>query len=150
LAKGGKWYNFPCLAQKQTLRFLGIQCEDEWQGFLIAFTDWECRLPEQENQGMVYVDYLSTAHWNLSGFTATPRFRGVGLLLIREAVKISHAMGYEGRIGLHSLPQAEGFYRGRCGMNDVGKDKRYYNLRYFEMTAAQAEAFLATKSETTR
>jgi hypothetical protein len=45
-----------------------------------------------------------------------------------------------GRLGL-SLPQADAFYR-KIGMTDLGQDSAYQNLRYFEMTAEQARAFL--------
>ena len=46
-----------------------------------------------------------------------------------------------GRIGLHSLPQAEKFYR-RWGMVDLGPDKLYEDLHYFELTTAQANRHL--------
>jgi len=48
--------------------------------------------------------------------------------------------GFKGRLGLHSLPQADNFYR-KIGMTDLGQDASYQNLRYFEMTSEQARAF---------
>jgi hypothetical protein len=54
---------------------------------------------------------------------------------------LSEEEGFKGRIGLHSLPQADEFYRLR-GMTDLGTDQTNQNLRYFEMTAEQARAFL--------
>jgi hypothetical protein len=50
---------------------------------------------------------------------------------------------FKGRIGLHSLPQANAFYANTCGMTDLGFDQDYEGLRYFEMTPGQAEAFIA-------
>ncbi len=47
-----------------------------------------------------------------------------------------------GRIGLHSLRQAESFYRDTCGMAGLGEDPNEYNLPYFEMTEAQANQFI--------
>ena len=47
------------------------------------------------------------------------------------------------RIGLHSLPQANGFYANTCGMTDLGADLDHRGLRYFEMTPEQAQAFIA-------
>ena len=44
-------------------------------------------------------------------------------------------------MALHSLPQAERYYRDVCGMTDLGPDPAYDNLRYFEMTAEQAAEF---------
>ena len=52
-------------------------------------------------------------------------------------------MGLEGRVGLHSLPQAEGFYKTRCKMTDFGKDSGYFDLTYFEYTGQQATEWLA-------
>ncbi len=63
-----------------------------------------------------------------------PRLRGVGSALITAAVALSDDEGFKGRLGLHSLPQADAFYR-KIGMTDLGQDTAYQNLRYFEMTA---------------
>lgn len=49
-------------------------------------------------------------------------------------------MGFGGRIGLHSLPQAETFYRD--WMTDFGRDPQHQGLRYFEMSESQPQAFL--------
>ena len=56
---------------------------------------------------------------------------------------MSRQSGFAGRVGLHSLPQAEPFYRDVCGMTDLGEDPNEYDLRYFEMTEAQAARFLS-------
>ena len=39
-------------------------------------------------------------------------------------------------------PQADDFYRRRCGMTDLGADPNYQNLRYFEMTEEQSRVFI--------
>ena len=51
--------------------------------------------------------------------------------------------GYKGRVGLHSLPQSNGWYANVCGMADLGADAGYQNLRYFEMVPDMADAFIA-------
>lgn len=96
----------------------------------------------QAGKPLVYVEYLEVAPWNRPELGATPRLRGVGGALITAAIALSNEEGFRGRIGLHSLPQADAFYRRRCGMTDLGTDPGYQNLRYFEMTAEQARAFL--------
>ena len=63
-------------------------------------------------------------------------------MLLGTAVAISQMQGLDGRCGLHSLPLAEGFYR-RAGMQDLGIDPKYHDLRYFEFDAAAARAFIA-------
>jgi hypothetical protein len=119
-----------------------LTCEDRLQGLmLVNLVSSTARLPEQQGKHLVYVDFVSTAPWNRPDFVDTPRFVGVGSVLIRVAVELSRAEGFRGRIGLHSLGQAERFYRKTCGMTDVGPDTGYYNLRYFEMTETQANTF---------
>ncbi len=91
---------------------------------------------------LVYVDYLESAPWNLRIGSTPPRFMGVGTILIAEAVRISLDWGFEGRIGLHSLPQAETFYKSRCRMAELGQDVQYFDLTYFEFTTQQAMEWL--------
>jgi hypothetical protein len=98
--------------------------------------------PSQAGKPLVYVDYLEVAPWNRPELGTKPRLRGVGTALITAVVALSEDEGFKGRIGLHSLPQADDFYRRRCGMTDLGPDQAYQNLRYFEMTAEQARSFL--------
>ncbi len=120
---------------------VAAECEGEPQGVMAVF-----RAPRRARLGdghVVYVDYVETAPWNLKGMGAAPRFLGVGSVLLTEAVRLSLEMRLEGRVGLHSLPQAEGFYE-RCGMTRVGPDPTYYDLAYFEFTGQQAAAWLAT------
>ena len=74
-------------------------------------------------------------------FVATPRYKGAGTLLMRTAIELSLELEYKGRIGLHSLRQADGFYT-HCGMTDLGPDAAFYGLRYFEMTSEQAALYL--------
>lgn len=101
------------------------------------------RAPAHRGKPLVYVDYLEVAPWNRSDLGHSPRLKGAGTALIVAAVSLSDQEGFAGRIGLHSLPQADSFYRERCGMTDLGPDPGYsHQLRYFEMTAEQAHAFL--------
>ena len=105
------------------------------------------RAPEQRGKSLVYVEFLETAPWNIRSLTGSSRFKGVGSALMSAAVALSLEEGFKGRLGLHSLPQADDFYRDTCGMSDFGKDPAYLNLRYFEMTAIQALAFIDEESE---
>ena len=122
-------------------RLYGIECDGQMQGLMLVSVSKRCRLPIQADEPLVYVDYLSTAPWNLRNLTATPRFAGVGRTLLFSAIMQSRTLGFEGRVGLHSLPQAEVFYTQTCGMTDTGDDAAEYGLRYFEMTTAQADEF---------
>jgi hypothetical protein len=50
-------------------------------------------------------------------------------------------LGYEGRIGLVSLPRAEGFYEQRIGMTRYAPDPDHQNLVYFELTLESVDRF---------
>ena len=121
-----------------------IVCDGLTQGMMIVDTvKKRCRLDSQKGQHLVYVKFVETAPWNRGELFDPPRYRGIGSILIRAAVTLSEDSEFHGRIGLHSLPQANGFYANTCGMTDLGADPNYQGLRYFEMTPEQARAFVA-------
>jgi hypothetical protein len=124
-----------------------VVCEDLTQGLMRVDLTKSAREPTQAGKALVYIDYLEVAPWNRPDIGQAPRLKGVGMALMTAAVEISLAEGFKGRIGLHSLPQADAFYRDRCGMTDLGPDPSAQNLRYFEMTVAQATAFLDEEQE---
>jgi hypothetical protein len=114
------------------------------QGMMIVDTAMKrCRVPSQKDKNLVYVEFVENAPWNRPELVSSPRYRGIGSILIRAAIALAQKEEFKGRIGLHSLPQANGFYANTCGMTDLGRDPDYENLRYFEMTPEQAEAFIA-------
>lgn len=89
---------------------------------------------------LLYVDYVAVAPWNRRAFQEPQRFRHLGTIMIGAAVELSRTLGLDGRLGLHSLPQSEGFYR-RIGMRDYGLDAGSQSLRYFEFDEPAARAF---------
>lgn len=119
-----------------------VLCGGLAQGLMFASLLKRCRDRSQAGQHMVYVDLVSTAPWNRNGFTKTPLYKGVGRLMVVTAISLSVKEGFDGRIGLHSLPQSLAWYRDVCKMTDLGPDIHYGNLVYFEMTSAQAKAFI--------
>jgi hypothetical protein len=92
----------------------------------------------------VEVAFLATAPWNLRSVVATPRFAGVGTILLRAAVETSFDLGFKGRVGLLALRQAETFYE-RHDMTCFGVDSKK-PMKYYEMTTNVAEAFVREES----
>ena len=124
-----------------------IVCNDLTQGMMIVDTAARrCRIEGQKGQHLVYVLFIESAPWNRPELFSPQQYRGVGSILIRAAVELSEELEFHGRIGLHSLPQADGFYVNTCGMTDLGADPGHQGLRYFEMTPEQAQAFIAKGS----
>ena len=125
---------------------LGITVEGKWQGVMLTKTaSHVTRSPEDRGKPIVYVDYLETAPWNwrVDALGMKGLFRGVGVVLFHEAVVQSIREGFNGRVGLHALPQSEGFYANACGMTAIGKDPNKQNLSYFELSRLQAKQLLA-------
>lgn len=137
-----KWSYFSTLLSFQSF---AIECNGETQGLMIVNTIMRCQLPQQVNKHLVYVEYLEAAPWNRPSVTATPKYKLVGTVMIAAAIQLSLDEGNQGRIGLHSLPQADSFYRDRCGMTDLGRDALKQNLSYFEMTEAQAVQYMQVR-----
>lgn len=123
-------------------RGFSVVCLKVTQGLMRVDLNLSARIPTQRGKPIVYVEYLEVAPWNRPEFATPPQYRGVGKALLTAAVELSLEEGFKGRIGLHSLPQADRFYAERCGMTDLGRDAKYQNLKYFEMTAEQAAALL--------
>jgi len=120
-----------------------IVCQDMTQAMMTTDVTKRAQIASQKNDHLVYVDFLEAAPGNRREMTQMPpRFSGAGSILILAAIEQSKMEGFRGRIGLHSLPQANDFYANKVGMTDLGQDAAYQNLRYFEMTPEQAEAFI--------
>jgi hypothetical protein len=92
------------------------------------------------NGPLLYVGFLESAPWNTRTLSNRPRFKAVGTTLMFAAVEISRENGWHGRLGLHSLPQAEEFYR-RVGMTRLRTDPEHEGLAYYELTADTAALF---------
>ncbi len=118
-----------------------LVCGGELQGLMLTNTISSARLSIQFGKPLVYVEFLATAPWNRPELRKPPKFRGCGRIFILAAIQSSLDEGFKGRIGLHSLPKAEGFYRDKCGFTLLGPDSSHQNLTYFEMTETQADAF---------
>jgi hypothetical protein len=124
-------------------QMFGIECEAEIQGLMLVSTAGKvCRIESQKGKSLVYIHFLAAAPWNLATIVLEPRFALVGNLLLATAIQLSINEEFSGRIGLHSLPQADTWYANSCKMADLGSDPTAHNLRYFEMTAEQASEFL--------
>ncbi|MEE9393349.1 MAG: GNAT family N-acetyltransferase [Planctomycetota bacterium] len=123
----------------------GIVCNEDWQGVLMTKTaSHAARLPDDTGKPIVYVDYVEVAPWNwrIESLGQKSRFMAVGAVLMRTAIRQSLEEGFRARVGLHSLPQAEVFYRNTCGMTPLGRDDEKQNLLYFEFSSEQAKSFL--------
>lgn len=113
------------------------------QAMMIIDLTKRARMSGHEGQHLVYIDFLEAAPWNRNDLAAEPaKLGGCGSILINAAIQQSILEGFKGRIGLHSLPQSNGFYTNACGMADLGQDSNNNTLRYFELDPDSARTFI--------
>ncbi|MGI8934225.1 MAG: hypothetical protein ACR2FS_09150 [Phormidesmis sp.] len=89
-----------------------IECNGDTQGLIMLETQ-QHRSVLVPHEPLVYVAALSSAPWNRKQIQNPPLFKRVGTLLLNFSRVRSLALGYKGRVGLHALPNAEGFYERR-------------------------------------
>jgi Sigma-70 factor, region 1.1 len=90
---------------------------------------------------VVYVSFLEVAPWN-SRKAKDRKFSGLGEMLIRVAQAQSVLSGTEGRVGLHSLLDAEEFYK-KLGFKPMDCSNEY-NEVYYELDSKAASNNLQT------
>jgi hypothetical protein len=74
---------------------IAVECQDAVQGIMAIL-----RTPRQSQftgELVVYVDYLEAAPWNLKGSSTSPRFVGIGTVLIADAIRLSRETGLDSR-----------------------------------------------------
>jgi hypothetical protein len=120
-----------------------IECNGSTQGLMIINNAGKiCKLDSQKGKPLVYIEFIETAPWNRPQL-GEQRYKGIGTTMVAAAIKASLDFGFEGRIGLHSLPQSEDFYIEKCGMTDLGQDTNYHGkLHYMEMNPDKAKLFM--------
>lgn len=112
-----------------------LEVEAFTQGLLFLETQWHrSHLPQRAP--LVYVEALASAPWNRLTLEQPPFLRGVGQMLLSFSRQRSVSLGYGGRVGLHALPEAEGFYR-RLQVPEYDADPEKEGLVYFEYGTIQ-------------
>jgi hypothetical protein len=118
-----------------------VEAAGETQGLMLVDVGFG-RLAAQRGRELIYVELLATAPWNRPKLVEAPVYKGVGRILIGTAISLSVDLGFNGRIGLHSLAQSESWYQTVGGFSDVEFDAEK-DMRYFEMTDADAATFMS-------
>lgn len=112
-----------------------IEVDRLTQGLIFIETQWH-RAQYPPRYPLVYIEAIAVAPWNRRRLEDPPYLRGVGRALLLFARQRSLDLGYDGRVGLHSLPDSEEFYR-RNQMLEYGADPEKERLVYFEYRSIQ-------------
>ncbi|MCZ4348076.1 hypothetical protein [Devosia neptuniae] len=142
--------SFEALTNPFVLDVFVLECGGGTQAIMIVRKGGEdcfSRHAEHPRVPIVYVELLATAPWNRPILVADPVYKGAGRVMVGTAVSLSLEEEYGGRIGLHSLPGAEAFYRDAMNMTDLGVDQEgvHKQLRYFELPLSKVATFLSPK-----
>jgi hypothetical protein len=134
-----KYLNHPEIYEVYVLEYDGIA-----QGIIILQTNkYHSRLDVDKN--LIYVHLLTVAPWNRAAILGRRNYKGVGTVLLTFAMLHSFNLGFQGRIALNSVKEAEDFYQkmpffdGGYDLFPAGNDGRYVSLKYLEMPEEEAE-----------
>ena len=94
--------------------------------------------PNGQRGPTTYVTFLEVAPWNRADHEAR-RFGGLGTLLLQYASARTFAAGQGGALGLHSLPEAAGFYK-TVGFASYDCPNEHHEL-YLELNEDRAHEF---------
>lgn len=129
--KGWPWeYKLRQAQREERFEAYAIDVDGFAHGLLYIETQWH-RSGLTQRYPIVYVQALVSAPWNRKVIEDPPYLKGVGKTLLLFARERSQLLGYQGRVGLHALPEAAGFYH-KMGMPDYGPDANNQGLIYFE------------------
>jgi hypothetical protein len=145
---GGALDWFDCVAAERsapdTRASFAIECEGTTQGMIAVRCETEGKSrSEARGRGFIEIEFLESAPWNRRDLSENPRYRGVGRMLVVTAIAFSLSKGFEGPVFVQALSGSAEFFE-KCGMTDFGPDPKHPQLRLFEMTADQADVFVAT------
>ncbi|MGI2151874.1 hypothetical protein ACROAK_03130 [Shewanella oncorhynchi] len=122
---------------------------DEYQWyFLKTSSDVEAvcltyhpKASELYSGNIFYIEFIAVAPWNRDDPMEQKRFKSLGSLLMRIVINYSVTkLGLTYGFSLHSLPQANGFYK-RIGMTHC-KNADKDSLEYFEMDVDSSMKFV--------
>lgn len=137
------WIDKALQARRSLLQdTFAVECASKTQGLMLIQAPQFAKLAAHKGRELVYVELLATAPWNRKKLVPEPIYKGVGRMLIATAISYSCDLGSKGRLGLHSLPQSESWYRDVAGFSDLGYDP-LKEMQYFEATEGQAAAYLS-------
>ncbi|MBI1333807.1 MAG: hypothetical protein GC165_13115 [Armatimonadetes bacterium] len=135
-----RWKSKDALLNDPNYLIIGIRASNQVQGLAKLIVKGHASKVDG-NLPIVYIDFVESAPWNVKRYMdaigQNQRFKDTGLELLKAAIRHSVDIGCQGRVGLHSLVESEGFYR-CAGMTEHGKDGNKNGLVYFEFATAEA------------
>ena len=131
-----EWKKKASVLRAPNYELYALECDSITQGLMILEIDCH-RSRLKEGKSLVYLDFLAVAPWNRPLLQQPPMYKAVGSALLTFAIGRSIDLEYKGRLGLHSLPKATGFYE-KLKMINFGPDASKQDLNYLELSEQEA------------
>lgn len=128
------WFAKACAYKSNEYRWFFLTVDDKPEGACLIYHPKSSVLGQGD---IFYIEYLAVAPWNRENPMQPRKFRSVGSLLVRSAIKYAHdVLNLRYGFSLHSLPRARDYYK-KIGMSGhPALDKGV--LVYFEMEEVSA------------
>lgn len=138
------WTDKAMKLNREGYLWFSISINSYVQAMAVIFHPKKSRLSGSE---IFYIDYIATAPWNRDSPANEKLYSGFGTILLRTACQYCvNNFGYCHAFSLHSLPDAEEYYR-KIGMIDLGADDDKEGLRYFEMKEEICKKFAFSEGQ---
>lgn len=134
-----KYLNYP-----QTYEVYVLEYDSIAQGLIVLETK-ECHSRLEEGKNLIYINLLLVAPWNRGSLQEIRNYKGVGTSLLTFAISRSFDLGFQGRIALNSVKEAEDFYArmpflaAGYDLFNLGYNGDIVSLKYLEMPEEEAE-----------
>jgi hypothetical protein len=124
---------YPISGSAKTARFghYSLWVARELQALMILEESGRRHRTREALLPQIYVEYLSVAPHSRPKIQQPRKVTGCGLAMLKWAITLSARKGWQGRVGLHSLPGALTFYR-KQGFRDLGADPAEEGFHYME------------------
>lgn len=107
--------------KKRRYEHYSLWVTGELQALMILEVSGGRRLTRERSLPQIHIEYLCVAPHNRPGIQQPRKVIGCGAAMVRFAITLSAGRGWQGRVGLHSLPGALTFYK-KQGFLDLGPD----------------------------
>lgn len=134
-----RWLDKSCCYHSQEYQWFFLKTDS---GIEAACLTYHPKASELADENIFYIEFIAVSPWNRDDPMQGKVFKSIGSLLMRVVINYSvEELGQTYGFSLHSLPQANGFYKkiGMVHCKSADKDC----LEYFEMDEENSRKFVS-------
>lgn len=132
------WVGKSCLFKSDEYKWFFLYADEKPQGACLIYQPKSSALTKLN---IFYVEFLAVAPWNRTCTVRQRDYFDVGSIILKAVLKFAtEKLDLKPGFSLHSLPQADAYYR-KLKMVNIAENNKG-NLLYFELPHADAEQLL--------